>query len=688
MLKKNNLKYYIALMTFALVGLIVLQYHWLQKAHQNNQEKFKYNVQMALNNIANSLPFAEANYYVTLAKKDSNILEEPKDLLVNIPNTPIVVPTNHTTPQKIVSNNEIKQQTQSKFDEKLAFQDVNQKEYERRLKNFETDFQNQINNYFDNQFQNQFDNNFDNQFQNQVVNLGHLKNLNHLINKENKVFERNLQSLSTFTEKLNGFSHSSKFLLQLDSLEMQNLGVDIQNIDNQMYINISSQNLQQISPQNIQSIVITSNKSLKNKAPKREKVLIVPIPKEKYVSEKDASCQPITQAEVLKTSSYPIQKPTIQVKEKKDIFKLALKFEETDERKKNIEKRLQNIALEKRIKKELKQRGIHLKYNFVVASKKRNQNKVTAFYFEKNKNKNPQILKDGFEVELFPSEQSHQQHFLYLQFPQLTDYFLENMWESLFTSLLFIALIIFCFAKAISTILKQKKIAEITNDFINNMTHELKTPIATVSLACEALQDKTIQAMPKQQERYLTMIDEENKRLGSQVERVLQIAKLDKGDVQLNIETVDIHTIIDDAMEKIALQVENRGGKIMTDFGAKDSYIKADEIHLTNMILNLLDNANKYSPENPEITVKTENTKNGVKISVIDKGQGMSKEQQSKVFEKFYRVSTGNVHNVKGFGLGLSYVKMMANAQQGTIYLKSEQGKGSIFSLEFQNEKV
>jgi len=230
-------------------------------------------------------------------------------------------------------------------------------------------------------------------------------------------------------------------------------------------------------------------------------------------------------------------------------------------------------------------------------------------------------------------------------------------------------------------ILRQKKTSEIKNDFINNMTHEFKTPIATVSLATEALQDDDIQSNKNFVDRYVKIIQEENKRLGAQVEKVLQIASLDKKDFELKFDETDVHEIIMGAKANIGLIIEKRGGNITYQFLADNPKIAADKVHLTNIINNLLDNANKYSPEPPEIHVRTENISTGINIKVTDKGIGMTNEATQKIFEKFYRVSTGNVHNVKGFGLGLAYVKNIVDMHQGEITVKSEVGKGSTFKV-------
>ncbi|MBT33341.1 MAG: hypothetical protein CMO01_27075 [Thalassobius sp.] len=255
------------------------------------------------------------------------------------------------------------------------------------------------------------------------------------------------------------------------------------------------------------------------------------------------------------------------------------------------------------------------------------------------------------------------------------------MWLLLASSVVFISLIIYGFAFAIYTILKQKKISEITNDFISNMTHELKTPISTVSLACEALMDPDIRALPNQSTRYLGIIKEENERLSTQVEKVLQIARLDRGDFKLNIEKINLHEAIQQAIKNIHLQIETRDGEIITNLNAKQPVIEADQVHLINIINNLLDNANKYSFEKPTITINTKDIEGGIQLTIRDKGQGIAKEMLNKIFDKFYRVPTGNLHDVKGFGLGLSYVKTMVNAHGGEISVKSELKKGSSFTI-------
>ena len=219
------------------------------------------------------------------------------------------------------------------------------------------------------------------------------------------------------------------------------------------------------------------------------------------------------------------------------------------------------------------------------------------------------------------------------------------------------------------------------NDFINNMTHEFKTPIATVALACEALADKDINQTKELYDSYIGIIGEENKRLGTMAEKILQTAILEKGQLKLKPELVDIHHILQEVIKNIRIQVEIKDGSIMTQYDAASSYIEGDRLHLTNVFNNLLDNANKYSPRKPEIFVKTNSVYNGIEIVVSDNGIGISKTNQKKIFDKLYRVSTGNVHDVKGFGLGLSYVKFIVEKHGGGITVESELGKGTIFKV-------
>lgn len=213
------------------------------------------------------------------------------------------------------------------------------------------------------------------------------------------------------------------------------------------------------------------------------------------------------------------------------------------------------------------------------------------------------------------------------------------------------------------------------------MTHELKTPISTISLACEALSDKDLGSSENTRTRFVSMINEENKRLGLLVENVLQSAVLDRGEIQLKLEQIDLDNIIEKAVKNVIIQVEKNNGTIVIDSKAKNTSILADSIHITNVIYNLLDNANKYTPSEPKITISTEDVVKGVVIKIKDNGIGISKENQQKIFDKLYRVPTGDRHDVKGFGLGLSYVKAIIDKHEGKITISSSLGKGTTFSI-------
>lgn len=291
------------------------------------------------------------------------------------------------------------------------------------------------------------------------------------------------------------------------------------------------------------------------------------------------------------------------------------------------------------------------------------------------------LKESTIRAELFPSDLMGVNSFLVIKFPNEKNYLFKQIWIPLLSSLLFLGIIIYCFIYAIQVIIHQKKVSEIKNDFINNMTHEFKTPISTVSLAIEALQDPEIGYQESFRNRYLRIIKEENKRLGSQVEQVLQAAALDKKDFKLNFERVNINQLIDSACVHFGLIVENRGGKIEVISTVDQLEIEADVFHLTHIVNNLLDNANKYSPLSPQIQVKIGEYEEKVHIAFKDNGIGMNKDALKRIFDKFYRVPTGNLHDVKGFGLGLSYVKTMVEAHKGTVLVDSESGKGSTFTI-------
>lgn len=275
------------------------------------------------------------------------------------------------------------------------------------------------------------------------------------------------------------------------------------------------------------------------------------------------------------------------------------------------------------------------------------------------------------------------EEYLVIIVPHQNSIVLKELTWVIIGAVIFTLIIITAFFLTIRTLLRQKKLGEIKSDFINNMTHEFKTPLATISLAVDALKNDRVAGDKEKTEYFTGIIKEENKRMNKQVETILQAALLDKQKVQLNLKKVHAHEYIDNAVKNISLPVNERGGQLIVKAEAAKDIIMADDVHFTNFINNLLDNALKYSTEHPVIKLTTSNTGHLLKIKIEDNGIGMNKETLHRIFEKFYRAHTGNVHNVKGFGLGLSYVKTMVEAHKGTIKAESTLGKGSTFTLTF-----
>lgn len=249
-------------------------------------------------------------------------------------------------------------------------------------------------------------------------------------------------------------------------------------------------------------------------------------------------------------------------------------------------------------------------------------------------------------------------------------------------AILFTLIISAAFFITIRTLIKQKKLSEIKSDFINNMTHEFKTPLATISLAVDALKNEKVSGDKEKTNYFTGIIKEENKRMNKQVESILQAALLDKQKVELNLKQLSAHSLITAAVNNITLPIEEKEGKLVLAMEATNDMILADEVHFTNLINSLLDNAVKYSKEHPVVKLSTTNVGHSLKIKIEDNGIGMNKETLHRIFEKFFRAHTGNIHNVKGFGLGLSYVKAMVEAHKGTIKADSTLGRGSCFILQ------
>lgn len=328
------------------------------------------------------------------------------------------------------------------------------------------------------------------------------------------------------------------------------------------------------------------------------------------------------------------------------------------------------------LQRELATRGIEVPYEFGIVLG--DQQFITTASAPEDEQA---LLASPHRVSLHPENLFASSDELYVHFPKEKRYVLERVWTVLTGSGLFTLVIILGFSYTISALFRQKKVADIKNDFINNMTHEFKTPIATISLAVDSMGNPKISGNPDRIRHYTNIIRDENRRMNGQVEKVLQMALLDRNEIKLSREPLDLHQVARTAAEAMGVQVESKGGALNLELKAERPGVFADEVHITNVVQNLLDNANKYSPEAPVIGVETWNDKHGVYLAVTDQGMGMSRETQNSIFEKFYRSPKGNVHDVKGFGLGLTYVKAILDAHGGSITVKSQLGKGSRFII-------
>jgi len=332
--------------------------------------------------------------------------------------------------------------------------------------------------------------------------------------------------------------------------------------------------------------------------------------------------------------------------------------------------------LDSLIMQELNIRGIDTRFEFGIYKP---ENEI--YLIEKSPNSRKELFEKGYAFPLFQSDIFTPPEYLLISFPNEKRFLLTELWGMLLISLVLIIVIVYSFIYTISTVFRQKRLSEMKNDFINNMTHEFKTPIATISLACEALNDNEIRKSGEFYSSYINMIQEENKRLAGMAEKILQTAVIDSGQLKMKKEMINIHNIIHDVVKNIRIQVEIKDGDIIKGFYASKPRIEGDKVHVTNLIYNLLDNANKYTPRKPLIRIGTENTGNGIIITIEDNGIGISKSEQKKIFDKLYRVPTGNIHEVRGFGLGLNYVKAIVEEHHGKISLESEVNKGSTFRV-------
>ncbi|AXT63509.1 sensor histidine kinase [Aquimarina sp. AD10] len=338
-----------------------------------------------------------------------------------------------------------------------------------------------------------------------------------------------------------------------------------------------------------------------------------------------------------------------------------------------IHRRVQKKEIKYLLKKELEERDIKVDFEYAIYSNAL-ATKVRSDDFSLD-------YPTTYAIPLFVDDEGVSDYQLYVNFTGKKQYVLSTIKGMAILSIIFTLIIVVAYSSALSQLMQQRQISQIKTDFINNMTHELKTPIATINLALDSIKNPKIGGDPEKVQRYMKMIREENKRMHAQVENVLRISQLEKNELNIKKEKQELHDIIEDAVTHVSLIVEDRNGYIKMHLGALKTTILANDSHMTNVIVNILDNAAKYSDKEPKVDIYTENVKNSIILKIRDQGIGMSKVAVKKIFEKFFREHTGDLHNVKGHGLGLTYVKRIIDDHHGQIWVESERGKGSTFII-------
>ena len=342
---------------------------------------------------------------------------------------------------------------------------------------------------------------------------------------------------------------------------------------------------------------------------------------------------------------------------------------------KPLKERVNFLLLDNDIKQELQNNGINLAYHFTVSTADGREVYRCPDY-------NEQGMEKTYSQQLFRNDPASKMGVVTIHFPDMDKYIYSSV-RFMIPAIIFTLVLLITFIFTIFIIFRQKRYTEIKNDFINNMTHELKTPISSISLAAQMLGDETVPKSPQMQKHLGGVINDESKRLRFLVEKVLQMSMFDRKTVSFKKKELDLNELLEQTASTFSLRVEHTSGKIYTEIEAVDSAIYVDEVHFTNAITNLMDNAVKYrKPDEPlDIHLRTWNEGDKLCFSIADTGQGIKRENVKKIFEKFYRVHTGNVHDVKGFGLGLAYVKKIINLHEGEIKCESELGKGTKFTI-------
>lgn len=344
-----------------------------------------------------------------------------------------------------------------------------------------------------------------------------------------------------------------------------------------------------------------------------------------------------------------------------------------------IPDRMGHLMLDTLLRDELQNMGIQIPFQYAVEDK--GQVVLTSVH--------DPLLSNSYKIRLFPGDSFRNNQFLYVAFPERENFIYKNLVGLFTVSTVLVMLVGGIFYYSANSLISERRLAKVKNDFINNMTHELKTPVSSISLALEVIRDREVVKTEERINRYLGIIGEENQRLASQIDKVLQMARLEQEQVALSCEVLHLHELLAHVIAHMEVQLTRPNVHFSLAPDATEALVNGDRIHLTNIFCNLLDNALKYSKETVHLKVQTSNPgDHRIRIDISDNGIGIPPAETTRIFEKFYRVSTGDVHDVKGFGLGLSYVKTMVEMHKGSVHLKSVPGEGSVFSIYLPLNKV
>ena len=342
-------------------------------------------------------------------------------------------------------------------------------------------------------------------------------------------------------------------------------------------------------------------------------------------------------------------------------------------------RRVDPYSIDSLLQKQLNRKNINTRCEWGVFSTSHNR-----LIVQKTGRYREELLRSSFVYRLFPADKDQNTHYLILYFPEVKQAIFSRVFALLVLSLILIASIVSVYAYTLYKMFQNRKLSEIKTDFINNITHELKTPISTVALVCEALEDPDIEKNEENLKHFTSLIKQENQRLQDLSKHIIEISKLERGQLLMNKAPMHIHEALEAAIQNMDFQVKHNHGRIITSFNAENDVINGDFVHIVNAFTNLIDNANKYCHTTPIIEISTKNTGKGIEIKIKDNGIGISKTHLKKIFETLYRVPTGNVHDVKGFGLGLSYAKQVIIRHKGEIYVESQSKKGTTFTISYQ----